>query len=238
MLVKEQASKHARLKSKPTLQKFDDPSSDIVAKESRYPVSLAQRAALNANSLHPRDALQLQRAFGNRAVGQLLTQTPIQREVKKSSAGWGKTAGKWITTLAPSQGYDTKEEAQAAENKIMSDKAQAQEDAWQAEADKQAWVFKDGSGRLTEHFNDGWGDTYGITSYDDLRWHIDQTVSQDDESVGDKVIDLGDNLHADEHVKRPCSIRYDVTELITVTVGPITRQVFKREVYHCGPANN
>jgi len=89
----------------------------------------------------------------------------------------------------------------------------------------------------TEHFNDGWGDVYGITSYDQLRAYIEGEVSQEDKSLGHKLIDLGMQLHDEEHVSKLCSIRYEVTEQITITVGPITRQVFKREVYHCGPSN-
>ena len=195
--------------------------------------SIAQRKLLDVAVHGPQ--LQRMRALGEMANGG--AQLPIQREVKASTAPWGPTKGKWITTLDSAVGYLTEEEAQVAEDAILEAQANAREDAWQLAADQQAWQFADANGRLTAHFNDGWGAIYGITSNAGLRDYIDTAVPQDQEALGDQVIDLGNRLHAGEHVSRPCSIRYTVTGPIVVTVGTITRNVFAREVYHCGPSN-
>ncbi|VAW67338.1 hypothetical protein MNBD_GAMMA08-2049 [hydrothermal vent metagenome] len=162
--------------------------------------------------------------------------TPVQRAVQKSTAPWGPTKGQWVTTLNTSVGYATREEAQAAEQRIIDERIIAEENAWQAKAQEVAWVFKDAAGRLTAHFNDGWGASYGITSYDDLRIYIENNVNLDEESEGNNTIDLGQKQNSNEHISKNCDIKYNATPF-TVTVGSITRQVVKREVYHCGPAN-
>jgi len=166
-----------------------------------------------------------------------LTGQPAQREVKQNSARWGKDQGKWYTTFDPLRYFDSAPLAQAHEEEVL----RQHEDGWQAQAAKQAWEFKDATGRLTEHFNDGWGDAYGITNPQELQQAILDAVGPDErdtEEIGDdKVIDLGNCLHDGEHVSRPCSIRYNVTGLVTVKYGSVTRQTVFRSVYHCGPSN-
>ena len=170
--------------------------------------------------------------------GRLDTEKTVQREVKLSTAPWGPTKGKWVTTLDPGKPFDSQEAAQAREDEILAAQAAAQEAAWEAKAKTDAWEFRDQQGRLTAHFNDGWGASYGITSTDELRDHILDRVDRDDEEIGDGYeIDLGTRLNDEEHLSRPCKIIYDVVDVITVTAGPVTRDTVKRSVFHCGPTD-
>src|SRR5262245_54594225 len=163
---------------------------------------------------------------------------PIQREVKMSEARWGPSQGRWITTEAPGESFATKQEAEAREQEVQQAKEQAKEDAWVAQANTDAWEFRDQQGRLTAHFNDGWGESYGITSYGELRNYILGQVDRDSEDLGNgKTLDLGQCLNRDEHLSRPCKILYDAVKVVSVTAGSITRDTIKRSVYHCGPSS-
>jgi len=169
----------------------------------------------------------------------------IQRVVSKSTAPWGDLKGKWVTSLDTSVGFDTQEQAQKHEDEVRQQQeleqqaaAQQEEHDWEIEADAKAWEFADYNGRLTTHFGDGWGEGYGITNYGQLRARILQDVDRDNEALGaGKEIDMGNQLNSNEHLSRPCKIKYDVVSVITVSKGPITRQTVKRRVFHCGPTS-
>ncbi|OWQ87953.1 hypothetical protein CDN98_07315 [Roseateles terrae] len=168
----------------------------------------------------------------------------VQRVVTKSTAPWGDLKGKWVTSLNTSRGFDTQEQAQQYEDELLEVRelaqeqlAQQQEREWQVEANGRAWMFADQQGRLTAHFGDGWGESYNITSYDQLRERILASVDRDDEETGTWEIDLGDCRNLREHMVRPCKILYEVEGVVTVIKGPIHRQTVKRRVYHCGPTS-
>jgi len=162
------------------------------------------------------------------------SRSPIQRVVKQSTARWGLTQGKWITTLAENKGFDTQEQAQAEENRILAEQQDADEAAWNAAAEAKSWYFADAQKRLTKHYNDGWGALYGITSHDDIKPYIEQNA--DVEQDGENTIDLGTHFLKKENADRKCTIVYSV-ELITLTVGPITDTLYRRTVFHCGPSS-
>lgn len=165
----------------------------------------------------------------------------LQRKVQKSTAPWGPTKGKWITTLKNNVGYDTQEEAQQAEDRIVAQQQQAAEAAWQVEARKKSWSFANGEGRLSEHYTDGWGALYGIQSHVALREYIEAHIPGD-EAVGRNRIDLGTRVHPTEGPgstpkRRPCYIMYELFEAEDFTHGGITHNINPREAFHCGPGN-
>lgn len=72
--------------SKPTTKNLG-----ILAQQQTHPATLIQRAELDPSLLTPRDVLQLQRTFGNRAVGKLLSETGqrqlVQPKLRVNSIG-------------------------------------------------------------------------------------------------------------------------------------------------------
>lgn len=76
------------------------------------------------------------------------------------------------------------------------------------------------------HYNDGWGDLYGVTSDDDLVDEVEQNGPVGD---GEQSIDLGTHAHDGEHLVRPCYIAFsnwqgnDGDDMSTI--------------FHCGPGN-
>jgi hypothetical protein len=185
----------------------------------------------------PRQASQQER-LGGLFGPAVQRQATAQREVRLSTAPWGPTRGKWVTTLAPGEAFDSQAEAQAREDGIQAAQQAAAEEAWQAKANTDAWVFADVAGRLSAHFVDGWGASYGITNRDQLRAYISQRVNLHGEALGEhKEIDLGMRLNPDEHLSRPCKIVYDAESVVSITAGGITRLTVKRRVFHCGPTD-
>ncbi len=159
---------------------------------------------------------------------------PVQRVVKLSEAPWGPTKGKWITTEASLVPHNSKVDAQKAEDAILEQREAAAEAAWQLQANSDAWTFKDAQKRLTTHYGDGWGAAYGITSHNQLRAYI-QAHNTDNGEPGQYTISLGSFGNNKTHIFMACDIVYDVTGVVSVTSGALTRNAVAREVFHCGP---
>lgn len=221
------------------------PASGIQSEVDHSPRMLAQRRVLTsltsgATYVPPVALTGLERPTDSLSTAGAI----VQRVVTKSSAPWGNLKGKWVSSLDTSVGFDTPEQAQKYEDELLKKQELAQQQLeqqrerdWQDEAKVLAWEFADYNGRLTEHFQDGWGEAYKITNYDQLRERILKDVDRDDEEIGEWEINLGNCKNPLEHTIRPCKIVYEVEGVMTVIKGPIKRQTVKRRVYHCGPSS-
>ncbi|MDO6590898.1 hypothetical protein DS901_10885 [Loktanella sp. D2R18] len=164
-----------------------------------------------------------------------LTRGPLQRVVKKNSVPWGLDKDKWLSSETGGKLYETEQLAQEADDAARAMREIAEEAAWQQQADQHRWKFRDTTGRLTAHYEDGWGTLYGITSSAALQQYISQH-KVDGDVPGKYTIDLGRFNHAVEHSRQKCTIMYDVWEK-EIEVGPIKRNIAVRDVFHCGPTS-
>ena len=190
------------------------------------PSNLAQlrHAADQSPSVHSLHQLQQDASkYSDVAIQRIVTQNPVP---------WGPDRDKWLSSEIFGQLYDSEEEAQAAEDRVLAEREAQNQEAWNDAADQIAWQIE---GSARRHYDDGWGALYGIQSDNAL---IDRISQCDDYPIGggEHRIDLEKHGHPQEHVMRPCTIVSDV-ETQTLTVGPITQDVAVYHVFHCGPSD-
>ena len=210
------------------------------------PVSAPRPKAMGTSRQHAPDLMQMREAAaqspGVLGLHQLqldaaaYSGAPIQRVVTPNLVPWGPNKGKWKSSETGREDYDTQQDAQAADDLAREARLAAEEDAWEQEADRVSWEFRDLNGRLTAHYRDGWGAKYGIQSHAQLQAYIEQ-YNADGDSPGQYTIDIGSYGNVkDHHMMRPCTIVYNVW-IEQLTVGPITGDITVREVFHCGPSD-
>ena len=159
---------------------------------------------------------------------------PIQRVVTKSTAPWGASKGKWVSDKLPGRHFDTKAEGEAAEQQAQAEQDAANEAAWANAVKQNAFILRNDTGRLTAHYNDGWGAAYGITSHAELIDYV-YGYNEDDGELGEHSLALGTFKNEQMPQREPCDIVYNVLDPVTISAGGWTEQVPVREIFHCGP---
>ena len=206
------------------------------------PVSAPRAKAMGTSRQHAPDLMQMREAAaqspGVLGLHQLqrdaaaYSGAPIQRVVTKARlAPWAQKE-QWQSSETGHVLYDSEDEAQAAEDRVIAEREARDRPLWNDAAQSAEWEI---IGSARRHYNDGWGALYAIESDNDLINCIEQNENYP-VSAGSHTIELGSHNHLGEYVRRPCTIVYNV-RIEPLTVGSITEDVSVHEVFHCGPSD-
>ncbi|MDB4286131.1 DUF4157 domain-containing protein [bacterium] len=218
---------------KPTVQMKGDPSTQLRAGVNVNDDQGLEKEADVMGAKAMRQTGQVQRKE-NQQENLNSSSEPVQREVKKIWGKWKSSydMSKEFPSEEAAKKFDDEQEVEAAAKKEKEDAAALQEAEaeWAEAAENAAWKFSDVAGRLTKHFQDGWGALYGIKSYDKIVQAI--IDGQGSTAIGKQEVYLGN--HTNKKQVMGCNILYE-NKMVPITAGGITRNTLQSNIFHCGP---